>query len=246
MAAFQTSTWLDIETLRQAVMGGGHESVEEAAQAFARQLSESYASVVLARVFLVLPFASLPAAEQAAALAIARGDERMIAKTPVLALLGSYGQLAAWQDRKQSRGHLAIPLLSREHVQGIPMIAKLLADLEVNLAGLDDGKPIATRRMLGGRNGAFFVPDSASTQDDAGRHIIPAQDFVREHQVRTVFGMGGAYANGTLAVVVIFTNETIDRAVVDRYPSVISNFKMATDALLSAGRVYRAGANAAP
>ncbi|MEO7037209.1 MAG: hypothetical protein ABI548_24865 [Polyangiaceae bacterium] len=238
MQTFQSSTWADVDALRTGIMAGTSASIEDAAKLFVDQLA-TYSTVVLARVFLVLPLSGLPETEQAAARGAASGASQLNSKTPVLALLGSAGRLPQWRERTKSVGHLAIPLLSSDHVQNIPMIAKLLSDLEVNLAGLDDGKPIATRRMLGGLNAAFFVADAASSLDGAGRHIIPAQDFVAANEVRTVFGMGGAYADGTLAVAIVFTSETIDRAVVDRFPSVISNFKMATATLLSTGRVYR-------
>ena len=239
MLSFQSSSWADIDALRQRIMGAAAESVEESAQTFADELANRYSTVVLARVFLVLPFASLLAGDRVAATALANEDSGLTAKTPVLTLLGTAGREPEWKNRKRSAGHRAIPLLSSAHVQGIPMLAKLLADLEVNLAGLDDGKPIATRRMLGGRNCAFFVPDALTSQDDAGRHIIPARDFVQNNGIRTVFGMGGAYADGTLAAAVVFTSEAIDRAIVDRFPSVISNFKMATATLLSACHIYR-------
>ncbi|MEO8904611.1 MAG: hypothetical protein ABI488_19560 [Polyangiaceae bacterium] len=237
MQAFQSSTWADVDALRSGIMTGTSASIEEAAKLFVDKLA-TYSTVVLARVFLVMPLSGLPETEQAAATGAAGGASQLKPTTPVLALLGSAGRLPQWGDRTKSVAHLAIPLLSSGHVQNIPMIAKLLADLEVDLAGLDDGKPIATRRMLGGLNAAFFVADAATSLDSAGRHIIPAQDFVAANEVRTVFGMGGAYADGTLAVAIVFTNETIDRAVVDRFPSVISNFKMATASLLSAGQVY--------
>jgi hypothetical protein len=159
--------------------------------------------------------------------------------TVVLArvFLGTAGVEPAWCDRRLSTGHRAIPLLNRTFVQNAPMIAKLLADLEVDLAGLDNGSPIVTRRMLGGLNNMFFVPDAQAPERD-GRHVIAARDFVRVRGIRTVFGMGGAYVDGTLVVAIAFTTELVDRAAVDRFPSLIGNFKMATTSLLAADRIY--------
>jgi hypothetical protein len=51
--------------------------------------------------------------------------------------------------------------------------------------------------------------------------------------------MGGAYLDGTLAIAIVFTSEVIDRLVADRFPSLISNFKMATSALLIRGAIYK-------
>jgi hypothetical protein len=120
------------------------------------------------------------------------------------------------------------------------MITRLLADLEVDLGALDDGRPIATRRMLGGQNSTFYVGEASTARDDAGRAIIPARDFIDAHRIATVFGMGGAYVDGTLAVAILFTQEPLDRAVPDRFASFISTFKMATASLLQSGAIYSA------
>lgn len=238
MQRFAQSDWASIDSIRTAV-AAPRKTVCEAAQLFVETLGASFSSVVLARVFLVVPYAALPSADKAFATHSVAGDERLTEKTRVLSLIGTHGVEPSYCDRGLSKGHLAIPLLDTTHVQNIPMIAKLLADLEVDFAGLDDGRPIATRRMLGGRNGTFFIADAQTAADARERFVIPSRDFVSQYAIRTVFGMGGAYVDGTLAVAVLFTNELIDRAIVDRYPSLISNFKMATAALLAGGRIYK-------
>jgi hypothetical protein len=64
---------------------------------------------------------------------------------------------------------------------------------------------------------------------------------VRAQNVGSVFGMGGAYLDGTLAVAVFFTDEkSLDSPFADRFASLISTFKMATSKLLADGRIYRA------
>ncbi len=240
MPSFQTSSWPDIEALRQALMKAPAGSVEEAAQHFAVAMASQYPSVVLARVFLVLPWVKLAAAERETATSLAQGAGRVLANTPVLTLLGSMGRETAWRERTLSSGHRAIPLIDTSYVQGIPMVAKLLADLEVDFASFDQGNAVQTRRLMGGQNGAFFVPDARETRDAAGRHVIPSRDFVDKYGVRTVFGMGGAYADDTLAVSVIFTDEVIEPLAARRYASLISNFKMVTAAALRAGRIFSA------
>ena len=160
-------------------------------------------------------------------------------RTPVLALLGTAGREQAWRDRRMSVGHRAIPLLGAAFVRGIPMIAKLLADLDVSLASLDAGLALDTRQLLGGKNSSFFVADARSTEDDQGRRVVPNRAFVDAYGVRTVFGMGGSYVDGTLAVAVVFTSEVIDRLLaVDRFLSLIANFKMATGKAFARGHVY--------
>lgn len=118
------------------------------------------------------------------------------------------------------------------------MIAKLLADIDVDLAALDDGRPIATRRLLGGKNGMFYVPDAPTAMDSRGRNIIPDRNFVTKYDIHTVFGMGGAYLDGTLVISIIFATEKLDRLLVDRFPSLIANFKMATAKLIDQRRIF--------
>jgi hypothetical protein len=238
---FTAASWDDVNALRDGLMIRRSEtSAEDVAQAFAELLFAAHDTAVLVRTFLVLPFEDLPERERDFATRLVAGDPRLGARTPVLTLLGSAGREPAWNGRLGSRGHVAIPLLDRAFVHDVPMVAKLLSDLDANLVGLDDGTLLASRKMLGGANGAFYVADASTTLDAIGRHVIPARDFVAAHQVRSVFGMGGAYADGKMAIAVVFTSETIDRLVVDRYPSLISNFKMVTAQLVRAGQVFRA------
>jgi hypothetical protein len=231
------ASWGEINALRDRLMAHKASSLEGAAQGFAEDLARTFPTVVLARVFVTRPLDRLPPDERACAATAAAGDAALRPHTRILSLLGTAGVEPSWRDRRLSTGHRAIPLLNRRFVQNAPMIAKLLADLEVDLAGLDDGSPIVTRRMLGGLNNMFFVHDAQAAERD-GRHVIAAQDFVKLRGVRTVFGMGGAYVDGTLVIAITFTTELIDRAAVDRFPSLIGNFKMATASLLAADRIY--------
>lgn len=241
MQRISESNWADVDLLRSQIAALTSEpDVQSAGQKLAALFVRSFSSIVLARLFIVQPFSALPTAEQDVGAELVKGDPRLTAKTQVLSLLGTDGREEAWKDRRRSQGHRAIPLLDRSFVQNTPMIAKLLSDLQVDLANLDTGAPIATRRMLGGTSSTFFIADASSAVDAQARKIIPAQDFVEKHGVRTVFGMGGAYADGALVVAIFFTDELLDRLLVDRFPSLISNFRMATSEPQTAGRIYRA------
>jgi hypothetical protein len=234
MRSFDDAEWNSIESLRKQVDAlRGASSVEAAAQRFVSLFAENFESVVLARVFAVVPLAELPEAEQRAA---NQAGRELSPRTPVLSLLATRGKEPSWNDRSASTGHRAIPLLSSASVAEAPMVAKLLSDLDIDLKQLDDGRPIATRQMLGGKNGTFYVEDAAQACDARGRYIISSRDFARQHGVRTVFGMGGAYLDGTLVVAILFCSEVLQRSVVDRFPSFIGSFKIAT-AQLAAKRL---------
>lgn len=238
-ASLAEASWSDISALRDELINTPKSgSVEGAATRFTKLFSAHFESVVLARLFVVMPMEQLDAAARDFIARKFGGEGRLKPSTPVLALLGTSGREEEWNDRLRSSGHLAIPLVDRAFVQGIPMIARLLADLEANLSNLDSGLPIASRRLLGGQNATFFVPDAREMVDAEGRAIISASPFVTRYSVRGVFGMGGAYMDGSLAVALVFTDEVLDRVNVDRFPSLISNFKALTSELRHGGKTF--------
>lgn len=91
----------------------------------------------------------------------------------------------------------------------------------------------------------FYVPDAMTAVDSIGRHVIADRTFVEKQGIRTVFGMGGAYVDGTLVTGLVFASDKIPQLLVDRFPSLISNFKMATAKLAEEGRIFSGGASSA-
>jgi hypothetical protein len=83
----------------------------------------------------------------------------------------------------------------------------------------------------------FFVVDVQSARDALGRPIIqPA--FAKSEHVGSVFGMGGAYLDGTLVIAIVFTTEPMTRQHADRFGSFISSFKIATMAVQESGKIW--------
>src|SRR5215831_20207488 len=150
-------------------------------------------SAILARVYVTVPFAALPPPTQAFVQALPGAAAALTGTTPVLSLVGTQGQKVDWNDRRKSKQHGAIPLISAEFVDGIPMIARLLQELGVPLDWIDshDAQRIVT--TIAKAVGLFFVEDAAQATDQQGRKVIPAQDFVSAYGVKSVFGTGGAY-----------------------------------------------------
>ncbi len=236
------ATWPEIEALRTALAASIETApdVATAAQRFVRGFADRFESVALARMFVVTPLHGLPPAERAAAqaFAVAAGRPGPLDRGVPVALLGTAGVVPAWNDRTASAGHRAIPLIDKALVEGAPMVAELLAALQIDLAALRGDAPVGLRPLVGGINQRFYVPDARTAVDTEGRHIIGAQEFVAAHGIRSVFGMGGAYVGGALVVAVIFTTEELEPLVVDRFPSFISTFKMGTAAHADAGRLF--------
>jgi hypothetical protein len=241
-----SASWPEINDFRAQVSARVEKDLwlTDASRHFASLFVERFPSVVLARVFAVVPFERLPAVDAEVARAFAEklgAAQLLVPNTPVLSLLGTSGIVAAWNQRASSAGHLAIPLLSRELVEGAPMIAQLLADLKVDLACLDDARPIDSKKMLGGTNQRFYVPSAKTAVDARGRFVIPSRDFVERHRIETVFGMAGAYVDGMIIAAILFTTENLDVGTVDRFPSIIGNFRMATTTAVLARRIYGPG-----
>jgi hypothetical protein len=232
-----TELWSTIEPrVRQA------KTLEEGAQALATEVHTQFAeSVVLARVFLTVRFDALPVEVRAFVQNLAKSAGRadpLKGLVPVLSLVGTRGQDAGWNARRESRGHQGIPLFSASFVEAIPMISRLFLELGVPLNWIDshDAQRIAT--AVGRSAGLFFVPDAETAVDDHGRRIIAAQGFVSTHGVKTVFGAGGAYPRGQILVLVVFCRDRVPRATAEQFLSLADLFKSQTAALVAAGKVF--------
>lgn len=220
-------------------------SLQEAAQRLTDSLWNTFAdSLILVRCFATIPFIRLPPADRAFVERIAdarQAYEPLADDTLVLSLLGTRGSQSAWNDRSRSQGHLGIPLISAAFVDAIPMVARLLREL-----GVDPGWPavgdekFVEHRLSAGEVGIFYVPEAASDTDAQGRRVISAQGFVEENGVQTVFGLGGVYSDGTIPVLLFFTNERLEKETVERYVHLISLMKAATAELTRKGAFFSA------
>jgi hypothetical protein len=216
-------------------------SAAQAAQVFCSAIRERWGDVFpLVRLYLTTPLHALPKFNRdfVADLVKGAGVEAPRDTTPVLSLLGTSGVEAAWNDRRRSKGHISIPLLSSRFVQGIPMISRMLQQLEAGVDWLDsqDLKQVeaAATRLAG----LFYVKDAATETDRQGRKIIPAQDFVSAHGIKTVFGIAGGYPSGNLAVAIVFAKENLDETVCKNFKGLINVFKAATLSAVMGGRVF--------
>lgn len=240
-ADVEPATWAKtLENLRPGLAGAT--ALEHAAALVARFLYDHFeAGTALARVYAVVPYRDLEPAVAGFVdeLAGKAGQSSHVTPTtPVLTLLGTHGAKAEWCDRTMSAGHRGIPLVSAEFVQAIPMVARLLKEVGVDLSWLDDAPEVNTRRLLGGFNGLFFVEDAATARDALGRLIIPAQDFVEENDVKTVFGMGGFYPDNTLIAIIVFSRESLKRGHVERLTSLIALLKGETFGVVRARKFF--------
>jgi hypothetical protein len=116
--------------------GDNAASLENVAQRVASTLYRSLvqpetgqAACILVRCFVTERLHNLPRTLRAAAERVA-GD-RLDDDTRCLVLLGTAGDQEAWNARANSQRHQAIPLVSREAVERLPMVRELFVKLGV-------------------------------------------------------------------------------------------------------------------
>jgi len=218
-------------------------SLEGAAQAFTKVLYETFPDdILLARVFVTVPYVKLSADVRAAVDGLIQktgiGD-RMRDDTPVLSLIGTTGTEAPWNDRKRSAGHAGIPLATSDFIDAIPMVARLLRELGVGLDWIDTGDTSIVARSLGSSSGLFYVQDAGVAVDHLRRKIIAAQDFVKQYDVKTVFGLGGGYLEtSSFLASIVFCRTEIERGKIEPFMGLINRIKVSTSELVKQGRLF--------
>jgi hypothetical protein len=218
-------------------------SVVEAAQCLLDVIYAKYeGTLALARIFVTVDCGDLPDFNRNFVSNLA--DSAGVAsdlndQTPVLSLVGTRGAKEAWNDIRQSEGHVGIPLVSAGFVDAIPMLARLLSDLGVGVSMGDDAGGV-TIEASGASVDTFHVPDASTAMDTQGRNIIPMQDFVASQGVQTVFGIGGPYAEGgnKIVVAIFFTREELAKEIVQQFEPLVTQFRDATQQLISQGRIF--------
>jgi hypothetical protein len=210
----------------------GTSSVEAAARVFVKQLYlEWERDAALVRAYASTILDKLTERRRAFALIAA---PKLQATHSVLSLVGSYGVESDWQDVYRSRGHLAIPLIDEKQIEDIPMMHALFKAL-----GSPLDPPARVRRMIGGGdNGLFYVGDAEADRDANGRAIVPATDFVRKYQIKTVIAGGGLYLDRSFLCVIAFFRSSIDRKRADRMAAKMAAFKGAMARRVREGFVF--------
>lgn len=233
---------LDLERhLQRAIHGAA--TLEAAAQQYTKTVYEALSdSLALLRIFATVRRCDLPdnnrrfVDELAAS---AGASEQLTDDTLVLSLLGTMGVEPDWCVRQESQDHMGIPLISQGFVAQIPMIARMLKQLGVDLEWVDRTDTAIVGKTLGVQSGTFYVADAATAVDSQGRKIIAAQDFVGRHEIKTVFGIGGGYVGTSVYVTIIgFCRELVEQAHVEALRAHIDRFKAETQQLATHGRIF--------
>ena len=200
-------------------MGVGPRTMEEVAQAAVRFVVEDLDGTAMARLYKTQPFATLPEELQrwaAAQSAIEPGPE-----TRCLTLLATAGDLPEWNDRKASKGHQAIPLVSREFIQRAPMVASLIAQFGLDPESVLNPRASRLTTMVEQRYGVFHVEHASGSQS------VPAQAFVRDHGIGSVLGFGGVLHSGDLFALIVFSRRHITPECAELFAPLAASLKLA-------------------
>lgn len=210
--------------IRRAAGGAG--TLEEACRRIVHYLHESLRhpddqrpDCVLVRFYRTLDYDRLPAdLQEYARLALAPASPRP--QTRCLTLMATAGDRPEWNSRHASAGHRTIPLPSTGAVERLPMIARLISQLGVNVKDLVSG---AAGPTSAGRDAnVFHVPEALNSP------FIPAQDeFVKPHGVRSALGLGGQLTSGDLFAVILFSRTQVPAATARLFGYLTGDVKIA-------------------
>jgi len=234
VATFGSYLLADIGNLRAELKDLTSEcpTLRDAAKICVDRLHQEFAeSSALVRLFATVPFAFLPEREQAFARRVATERKVLSQLTEdaiVLTLLASRGSMPEWNDPGSSRHHLAIPILSASFIQTIPLVSRVLAETGIDVPWLEKQNTLIMLKTVGQMAQLIYVEDARTARTSDGYHLIPSQDFVQAHDIRTVLALGGSYLNGTALALLLFTTEHFTEAQAAKFTPLVNTIKSAT------------------
>jgi PAS domain S-box-containing protein len=142
--------------------------------------------------------------------------------TPCLTLLASRGDEAAWNDVSLSKGHQAIPLRDREAVGELPMVARLVQQLGIDLGPIFDNDGTLIFQDSQRNCNVFHVADAH------GSPYVPAQaDFVEKYGIKSVLGFGCVLPTGDFFAIILFAKIKILQDVCELFKTLALSMRVA-------------------
>lgn len=205
-------------------------SMEETANRIVRYLYENLidprtgqSACALVRFFKTHPYGDLNPELQEAAQAILK-NRSIIRATKCLTLLATAGDEKYWNDRRDSTGHQAIPLIDEDFVYRAPMILQLIQQFGLEVSAIVDTAPTLITKVSHKAFNVFYVPDAV------GSPHIPAQaQFVIPYKVQSVLGFGGMLPSGNLFAVILFSKVPISSATAGYFRWISAYVRMAVE-----------------
>ncbi|MDR3620676.1 MAG: PAS domain S-box protein [Paludisphaera borealis] len=199
-------------------LGRGAASMEEVAGRIVRFFYDHLVdeqsgerSCVLIRFFKTHPFNMLDADLQ-------RFAQNLLGRPPespamkCLVLMATAGVDPAWNSRRTSTSHQAIPLPSEQVVRDAPMIVQLIEQFGLEVSKVLQPDPALLLDLEQRTYNVFLVPEARGSPN------VPAQaEFVISFGVRSVLGFGGMLPSGDLFAVILFSKVSLSREIADLF-----------------------------
>lgn len=237
----------DFEELQQEMQGrAGCVCAQEAAQMLVERLYGRFSdSLVLLRLFMTIPYAELP--EEDRRFVDGRGRDTNTSHlingaTPIFTLLGTRGERPEWNDRRASSHFRCIPLASTAFVSSLSMLSRQFGSVGFDLGMIDAWETtVASVGRADQYRGVLHIRDAGIDRDSQGRMIVPKQEFVGTHGVKSVFGFGSGYVrHPTLVTLFAFSNETVEGSAVEPFTNLLEAFIASTESLVGRGHFFEA------
>ena len=186
-----------------------------------REPSSEGPACALVRMFVTLPFSSLDE-EQRAAAAGMLGDVSAAPGMKCLTLLATAGNEPAWNSRRTSVAHKALPLPSAESIARAPMLAQLIRQLGVEVGMLLSPENSVLIDRDQHTFNVFYVAEAKGSP-----HIPSQREFVEPYGIRSVLGFGGLLPTGDLFTTILFARVHVRREIADLFRTLALNVKVA-------------------
>ena len=207
-------------------------TLREAAEVCLGRIYDEFSeSLVLARCYTTLPFSFMPDREKESATRVATGRslvEQLGKDTIVAVLAAARGKRPDWSDPANSFHKLAVPLLTPECLEPIPIVGRVLSATMSSLPWLKRQETLMMTDTTGGMSRLILVEDARTTQSSDGSKAVVDQAFVVDNGVRSVMAMGGSYLNGSALVLVLYTTESLSHEQATKFPTIVNTMKTAT------------------
>ncbi|MGZ4810531.1 MAG: hypothetical protein ACXV7D_14500 [Thermoanaerobaculia bacterium] len=224
---FGFTDMMDLRARLRSIFDEEPASIAEAGQRIARFFYEELAdgsgrpACALVRLFKTESFGKLDDERKAFVRRLAP-DADLHESLRCLVLVGTAGDVEAWNSAARSRGHMAIPLMSVKMVEEAPMIAQLIKQLGVSVETVLSPDPSLLLDMRDTSHNVFYVPVA-----EGSPFIVAQEEFVIPYRIQSVVGFGGMVASGDLFATIMFSRVPIGADTADLFKVIGLNLKLA-------------------
>ncbi|NEQ55655.1 MAG: hypothetical protein F6K11_37020 [Leptolyngbya sp. SIO3F4] len=208
----------------------GAKTMEDTANRIVRYIYDNFLDprtgeqqATLVRFFKTHPYRDLTPRLQKEAQSIVQ-DRYISPATKCLTLLATAGDESQWNDRRQSKGHQAIPLIDEDFVRRAPMILQLIQQFGLDVSAVIETNPALITRSPHKAFNVFHIPTALNSP------YIPGQrEFVIPYRVQSVLGFGGMLPSNDLFAVIMFSKAFVPVETANRFKFISAYVRVAVE-----------------